>query len=214
MESESDRSKNSRHDAQMLASFTDFSSRASIHGVQYLGEKHRHWTERLFWFVVLALSAFACSMFLLKFHDKWQHSPIIVSFAEKSTPVWQIPFPAVTICSETKVNTKIVNFTDAFHQLMSTKDDNLTLTEEELKSMEALAQICDEHLLNKKIINSSLQETELMPLLKKMAPNLTRTTVMCRWRNKMVNCTNFFKGFKYFTVKMKIQSTYFIFKKK
>ena len=33
---------------------------------------------------------------------KWKESPIILSFAEKSTPVWEIPFPAVTICPVTK----------------------------------------------------------------------------------------------------------------
>lgn len=42
-------------------------------------------------------------------------SPVIVSFAEKSTPVWAIPFPAVTICPETKTYMNLLNFTDVYN---------------------------------------------------------------------------------------------------
>lgn len=49
-------------------------------------------------------------------------SPVIVSFAEKSTPVWAIPFPAVTICPETKTYMDKLNFTETFNALK----ENLT----------------------------------------------------------------------------------------
>lgn len=45
-------------------------------------------------------------------YNKWQKSPVIVSFAEKYTRVSEIPFPAVTICPETKARSSILNFTD------------------------------------------------------------------------------------------------------
>lgn len=47
---------------------------------------------------------------------KWQDSPVIVSFAESSTPVWQVPFPAVTICSEAKSQNKLFNLTNAIYK--------------------------------------------------------------------------------------------------
>lgn len=40
------------------------------------------------------ISVFGCTILIMKIWEKWQTSPVIVSFAEKSTPVWQIPFPA------------------------------------------------------------------------------------------------------------------------
>lgn len=43
-------------------------------------------------------------------YEKWDTSPVIVSFAEKSTPLWAIPFPAVTVCPETKVDRAYFNF--------------------------------------------------------------------------------------------------------
>lgn len=77
--------------------FSDFCSNSTVHGVKYFGEKNRNWIERFFWVVAFVVSAFGCSIMINKIYDKWQQTPVIVSFADKSTPVWQIPFAAVTI---------------------------------------------------------------------------------------------------------------------
>lgn len=50
-----------------------------------------------------------------KSYRKYNQSPIIVSLADKSTPIWDIPFPAVTICPETKSYIDLLNFTETFH---------------------------------------------------------------------------------------------------
>lgn len=54
-------------------------------------------------------------------------SPVIVSFATKESPIYTIPFPAVTICPMVKADKEIFNFTNAVHR----KWDNLSLTKEE-----------------------------------------------------------------------------------
>jgi len=82
-----------------------------------LGEKKRPWLERLFWISVLVLSVFTCVKLTLNIWDKWNNNPVIVSFAEKSTPVWEIPFPAVTVCPETKTRRAVFNFTGSYHQI-------------------------------------------------------------------------------------------------
>jgi amiloride-sensitive sodium channel len=69
-----------------------------VHGVKYLGEKKRHWSERAFWLVAFIIAVFGCQSLITKIYIKWQQTPVIVSFSEKSTPIWSIPFPAVTIC--------------------------------------------------------------------------------------------------------------------
>ena len=53
---------------------------------------------------------------------------MIVSFAEKSTPVWKIPFPAITICPETKAKTSFANFTVNYNLIQGSEPpfDNLT----------------------------------------------------------------------------------------
>lgn len=46
--------------------------------------------------------------------DKWEEAPVIVSFDDKSSQVWKIPFPAVTICSEVKNQRTKFNFSHVF----------------------------------------------------------------------------------------------------
>lgn len=51
----------------------------------------------------------------------WEHGPIIVGLNDKIRPIWEIPFPTVTICPETKAHGKKINFTDTFHMLLDSK---------------------------------------------------------------------------------------------
>lgn len=114
-----------------------------------------------------------------------------MSFAEKSTPVWQIPFPAVTICPETKALKESIDFTKGYFAVKS----NFTafeLTPEELKNLDAISQICDPHLFIGDRINSKLEPTEILPLLKKITMSLNETTLFCKWRNNIEACNKYF----------------------
>lgn len=53
---------------------------------------------------------------------KWDEKPVIVSLSEKATPIWKIPFPAVTICPEAKISAKVVNITQTFHELLPNEE--------------------------------------------------------------------------------------------
>lgn len=64
----------------------------------------------------MILSIIGTIMVSKEVYNKWQKSPVIVSFAEKYTRVSEIPFPAVTICPETKARTSILNFTDLYNR--------------------------------------------------------------------------------------------------
>lgn len=125
-----------------------------------------------------------------KIYDKWQLSPVIVSFAEKSTPVWQIPFPAVTICPETKAMQEHVDFTQAYKMIHLGEKENLTL--DELKNLEAVAQICDPHLFTNISMDSGLKSEEIVPLLRKITMSLNETTLFCKWRNTLDSCDKYF----------------------
>jgi acid-sensing ion channel, other len=160
--------------------------------VKYLGESRRHWAERAFWVVAFFISVVGCSIMIHKIYDKWQLSPVIVSFAEKSTPVWQIPFPAVTICPETKVMMKYVNFTNGYNAFATNNTEGLS--EEELRGLEAVAQICDPHLFmtHNITIGSGLKPEEIVPQLKKMSIPLNESTLFCKWRNEIKGCDEYF----------------------
>ncbi|KAL7022253.1 hypothetical protein ACKWTF_012186 [Chironomus riparius] len=84
--------------------FKEFSADTSIHGIKYLTDKQRNWTEKLFWSVALVLSIIACAYVIYLSWRKRIDSPLIFSFAPKPMNIWDIPFSAVTICPTGGIN--------------------------------------------------------------------------------------------------------------
>lgn len=66
--------------------------------------------------IAFVLSLICCGFLINAMYTKWDQRPIIVSFATTPTPVWELPFPAVTICPETKTNKTEFNITKAYHE--------------------------------------------------------------------------------------------------
>jgi acid-sensing ion channel, other len=87
----------------------DYANHSTIHGVSYITERDRSWIERVWWIVVLCFSFFVCGKLIF---DAWNISPIIISFTEKPIQMWQIPFPAVTICPRTFAQSDRINITE------------------------------------------------------------------------------------------------------
>lgn len=173
--------------------FADFSNNSTVHGVKYLGEKRRHWVERAFWIIAFIVSLVGCLILINKIYVKWQESPVIVSFAEKSTPVWEIPFPAVTICPETKVLKRHVDFTAGYKGAMSGNYSS-NFTDEKQKVLEAIAQVCDLHLfaMQNVSIDSGLKPEEIVPTLRASAVPLNESILFCKWRNSVRSCDEYF----------------------
>jgi acid-sensing ion channel, other len=69
--------------------------------VRYLGES-RHWIERLFWVFAFCLSVTGCYVMISETYEKWQLYPVIMTPVDEPMSVWNIPFPAITICPERK----------------------------------------------------------------------------------------------------------------
>lgn len=145
--------------------FTEYSSNASMHGVKFIGEKDRSVAERLFWIVAFVLSMVLLGWMTFDIWLKWRTSPVIISNAKKPVSVWDIPFPAVTICPEPKVDFAYLNFTSAYNRL---KNDSESLTEEELMYLEASSQLCDPHVFESQNFSSGLKASTIGSVIKKI----------------------------------------------
>lgn len=77
-------------------------------------------------------------------------------------------------------------------QLLSKANISHSMTEDELRNLEAVSQICDSHLFTGIHINSTLQAEEIVPLLKSITASLNETTLFCKWRNTVESCSEFF----------------------
>lgn len=177
-----------------------FAQQSSVHALKHLSSTHqqcckrsmrRSLSERLFWLVAMLVSAVCFIIFLVHLLHRWERGPLFVGLAEKSQPIWDIPFPAVTICPETKAKTSFVNFTDAYHALMDDNGPPINLTGEmyvqnvrypkenkystysvlfiftsfRLERVEALALLCDAHLTeNFKLGQSTANDNLILQL--------------------------------------------------
>ena len=106
---------------------------SSIHGLKYITEDGRHWSERVVWVLLCVLGFYFTIHFIYPIYSKWNTQvflvfayclsqyclvdkcpmqftfkiliqPILTSLESTNYPVWEIDFPGVTICSPNKVN--------------------------------------------------------------------------------------------------------------
>lgn len=70
--------------------------------------------SRIFWGLAIVVSL----LFMTYFLFINQNQSEVIEISEKPVALYKIPFPAVTICPETKAKKTAVNVTDAYHNLI------------------------------------------------------------------------------------------------
>uniref|UniRef100_A0A182QC31 Pickpocket n=1 Tax=Anopheles farauti TaxID=69004 RepID=A0A182QC31_9DIPT len=156
-----------------LSIFRDYCANSSIHGFKYFVGSGRTRLEKIWWMVMCVLSVYGCGSLIATVYEKWRRDPIVVTFAEKLTPIYDIPFPAVTVCPITKVKSSELNFTSVYQRVVN---ENASITDE------------DEFLDDQRYDNN------LVDLLEKMAIPFDEIFVVCFWRNQYMDCADLFKA--------------------
>lgn len=70
----------------------------------------------------MLVSIIGSAVFIHRMHEKWIENPVIVSFATKPISVWDIPFPAITVCPQKKIHTDFLNTTEVIYDLLRGKE--------------------------------------------------------------------------------------------
>ncbi|XP_077285519.1 pickpocket protein 28-like [Arctopsyche grandis] len=173
------------------SNFKDFTSCTSLHGLQYLGETKRSRFERVWWTIMIVMSVATGSYLISRLWSKWSQTPVIVSFAESATPVWQIPFPAITICSETRIQQSFFNSSTAFYPVnenIKIDAESLNDTHDEILKMSSVAHICK----SKFPLIPKYNYTDFsLDFLKEVTPNRDEY-LECLWKRQEKNCFNEF----------------------
>lgn len=190
VENEEKQEKTKRAKSSIIKDYlVDYTANSNLHGLKYIGEKERTYVEKIFWLFMFICCVVLCAGLIRKVWIKWNESPVIVSFAENPTPVWQIPYPAVTVCFETKAMQRKFNFTEYYHLYMNQRD-NLSLYEQHM--FEDLTMVCDDHLApaNGRKFSSGV---DTVNNIKSVSPNLTEVFFGCKWKDiPSENCSDLF----------------------
>ena len=99
-----DNSINDRKQTPFMKTFREYSSASVIHGVSYINPNGRMIAEKVIWMILVA-SAFAFAAYEVQsLYENWQESPVLTVLDTVTLPIEEINFPAITICSNNKVN--------------------------------------------------------------------------------------------------------------
>ncbi|XP_063824638.1 pickpocket protein 28-like [Ostrinia nubilalis] len=150
--------------------FQDYSKNTTLHGLRYTTEKGLHIIEKIFWLVTFIVSV-ALSFYLIsKVWNKWNTSPVIVSFSEKHLFVKEVPFPAITICPAVKF--KNFNYTEILADL----ENHEVIDNDTLATASAVNLFCDwpaEELINElpgdwmdRLLNVSMEVDDIFYVCK------------------------------------------------
>ncbi|XP_047000159.1 pickpocket protein 28-like [Schistocerca americana] len=163
------------------AYFKEYCVNTSLHGLKYVGEDRCPLAQRLFWLLTFLVSLIVCCVFIWNAKLKWDTTPVIVTLADSSYPVGKVPFPAVTICSETKLQRSFFDFTQAYQ----TSTENRT--EEQTQYLGYASLICD----GNKMLGANTTDEDAIEFLLKAAPKLAQTLLNCSWHSED-NCSCLF----------------------
>ncbi|XP_050294515.1 pickpocket protein 28-like isoform X2 [Anthonomus grandis grandis] len=166
--------------------FAEYSNNTGIHGFKYMGDPNMTVAERLWWFALFCVSLYICINLIIQTYIKWDTAPVLVSFARSPTPVWQVPFPAITVCSETKARQRAYNFTEYYHRMQSAENN---MTEDELKKFADLALVCESHLFNK---GKKTTNYDTIEFLMGIAPQFDEMLWSCKHNLINGSCADFF----------------------
>lgn len=162
--------------------------------IKYIGGRRRHWSKSVFWMIALLMSLVGCSIMSYDTYKKWKLSPMIVSFDENSTPVWKIPFPAVTICPIAKASKDDVDFGKIYQQLELMKTHNKTIDDvlsiKDRRKFEAIAQICNPQS-DQIDMRNVLEPEDIVSTLINMTRWRGDVFRSCKWKNENINCSDF-----------------------
>uniref|UniRef100_A0A182MXN6 Pickpocket n=1 Tax=Anopheles dirus TaxID=7168 RepID=A0A182MXN6_9DIPT len=171
-----------------LSVFRDYCANSSIHGFKYFVGSGRTRFEKIWWVAMCILSLYGCVSLIGTVYEKWRRDPVVVTFAEQPTPIYDIPFPAVTICPITKVKSSVLNFTAVYQRVVKGFGN---ISDEEYDRFLAMLQVCD--FAFNEFLDDQRYDNNLVHVLQDMAIPFEEMFLVCAWRNQYVKCSDLFK---------------------
>lgn len=91
-------------DSFVLATWKTFCQLTSIHGVHYLTESSFHLVEKIIWAIAILAALFGMSFCSVLLQQRFANSKIATVFESTQFSVAEIPFAAVVICNNNRIN--------------------------------------------------------------------------------------------------------------
>ncbi|XP_044260982.1 pickpocket protein 28-like isoform X2 [Tribolium madens] len=165
--------------------FAEYTKVTGIHGLSYLAER-RSKTEKIFWLLVIVSSLIGCLVMIAQIIEKYHNNPVVVSFDTKDTAISRIPFPAVTICPESKCSEKKFNYSDAYMRAHNWNN----LNKSELLKFKYVSSLCNDFEQNIFLKNSGKTfGSDFFDVIDELQPSEFST---CNYMGEAFDCAELF----------------------
>ncbi|XP_012277256.1 sodium channel protein Nach isoform X2 [Orussus abietinus] len=162
----------------------EYLSNSTLHGLKYIVEDGRHWTERLFWIFFCGLSWWGCIEMVSGVLNDFTDNSIAMT-VETTYLDWQTKFPSFGMCFQMSSELKAY--------LIANKSFEYSRYAADLRKLFTYSALGYSHKSKLKILNK-LSATELMALNDKVRVNCTELLGVCRFNDIVFNCCDEFAG--------------------
>ncbi|XP_062557737.1 pickpocket protein 28-like [Armigeres subalbatus] len=122
----------------LVRCWKEFSENSSINALRYPFNGQLPKIEQFWWRKSIVSFLVAYCFVIVTLYFKWVMNPVVVTYTRTMHPLWELPFPAVTICPMTKVRVEEVNLTDVLVRVRRGE----TFDEYESMKLYTLSQVC------------------------------------------------------------------------
>ncbi|XP_021188038.3 sodium channel protein Nach [Helicoverpa armigera] len=178
--------------------FVEFCKRTDLHGYKYIVMEEFNYVERCCWALAVVTSIFAAIYFVVTAYKWYARNPIVTIIESTQGAIWDVPFPAITICDLNIVSKKAArtlannltlpdNVTADFvfeaFRLVPLLFSTFTATDEEQADLQILQGVID--------YNNMTVET----LFQTLSPASTCSNLVqrCMWKNVVYRCDEIFQ---------------------
>ncbi|CAG9859695.1 unnamed protein product [Phyllotreta striolata] len=165
--------------------FREYCNSTSIHGMKYLAED-RSLGERLLWLGLICCSLSACIYLILQIYGKFQRSPVIVTFATSESPIYTIPFPAVTVCPLTQARKEVFDFSETIRKMKR----NESVTDKEYRYAKYMSLACEKD--NKLFKNETTFTEDFFRAIDELKIPFDEVMISCKMMNIPAPCEKLF----------------------
>uniref|UniRef100_A0A1A9UYA5 Pickpocket protein 19 n=1 Tax=Glossina austeni TaxID=7395 RepID=A0A1A9UYA5_GLOAU len=180
---------------QLFVNHTNFCQSTSLHGFSYIARDDLTKAERIFWIIAVFAALITCMALMLAAYFWNSNSiPTVTVIDSSHYPIWQVPFPAITLCNFNKISKRKAL------QLLKIMGRPPNVTESQILNsfrmmMHYKISRSDFHLnfdLMEKLLKAN--NWTLGDLREKLTPNCLEMMMKCVWKGSEQRCDNLFQS--------------------
>ncbi|KAJ2954285.1 hypothetical protein O0L34_g2535 [Tuta absoluta] len=186
--------------------FVEFCKRTDLHGYKYIVMKDLNLFERSCWALAVLASTVSAVYFVFTAYNWYARNPIVTVIESTQGAIWDIPFPAVTICNLNVISRK------AARQFADTVTLPANVTKDDVFEALRLAPLLHstylpdpEHKLHLYQLQDvlDLNSISIESMFTRLSPAATcgQLVKRCIWKNTIYRCDTLFQQvFTFFSV--------------